>query len=69
VGPRLKNRPEDSDLRHVAELSCPVCNADLPLAGDERVGDDVYCSYCGAPLVLRGKPGADFEDMEPEEDF
>lgn len=53
----------------MAEHSCPVCNADLPLAGDERAGDDVYCSYCGAPLVLRGKPDADLEDLEPEEDF
>ena len=46
----------------VADLSCPVCNADLPLAGDERAGDDVYCSYCGAPLVLRGKPEADLDE-------
>lgn len=49
------------------DLACPVCNADLPLAGDERAGDDLFCSYCGAPIVLRA--GKDPEDLEPEEDF
>jgi hypothetical protein len=51
------------------DLSCPVCNADLPLAGDERLGDDLYCTYCGAVSILRGKPGSDPSTWEPEEDF
>lgn len=51
----------------MVDLSCPVCNADLPLAGDEQAGDDVYCTYCGAPLILKG--GAEPETWEPEEDF
>jgi DNA-directed RNA polymerase subunit RPC12/RpoP len=51
------------------ELSCPICDADLPLAGDEKVGDSVYCTYCGAPSVLKGRPGADPSDFEPEEDY
>lgn len=49
------------------ELSCPVCNADLPLAGDEKSGEEVFCTYCGAPCVLKGKP--DDEDCEVEADF
>lgn len=49
------------------DLACPVCNADLPLAGDEKVGDDVFCAYCGAPIVLRA--GEDESLLEPEEDF
>ena len=32
--------------------SCPVCNADVPMSGDERTGDVVYCTYCEAPLRL-----------------
>ena len=39
------------------ELSCPICSADLPLAGDERKGDEVFCTYCGAPSRLLGNPG------------
>lgn len=49
------------------ELTCPVCNADLPLAGDERPGDEVFCSYCGAPCLLKGSP--EDEDCEVEADF
>jgi hypothetical protein len=69
--PRLKRRRRGSDLSRVAtrDLSCPVCNADLPLAGDERLGDDVYCTYCGAVSILCGKPGSDPSTWQPEEDF
>jgi hypothetical protein len=31
---------------------CPLCDADVPLSGDERTGDVVYCTYCEAPLRL-----------------
>jgi hypothetical protein len=67
----LKRGRRRSDLPGVAtrDLSCPVCNADLPLAGDERLGDDLYCTYCGAVSILRGKPGSDPSTWEPEEDF
>ncbi len=67
---RLKRagRRSDSLLVATPELSCPICNADLPLAGDEKVGEDIYCTYCGAPCVLRGKP-SDPESWEAEEDF
>lgn len=51
----------------MAELSCPVCNADFPLAGDERKGDEVYCSYCRAPCKLTADP--DDENCEVEEDY
>ncbi len=50
------------------ELACPICNADLPLHGDEKVGEDVYCTYCGAPCVLKSAPGDD-SGLEAEEDF
>jgi len=51
------------------DFSCPVCNADLPLAGDEKVGEEVCCTYCGAPCILKGKPGSDPSEWELEEDF
>jgi DNA-directed RNA polymerase subunit RPC12/RpoP len=38
------------------DLSCPICNADLPLNGDERQGDEIFCTYCGAPCRLAVKP-------------
>jgi len=50
------------------ELDCPVCNAHVPLAGDERPGDEVHCTYCGAPCVLR-RAGPDPDELELEEDF
>jgi hypothetical protein len=28
------------------ELQCPICEADIPLDGDEKTGDLVLCSYC-----------------------
>jgi hypothetical protein len=50
------------------DLSCPVCQADLPLAGDEQSGDEVFCSYCGAPCRIKVKP-EDETQWEAEEDF
>jgi len=49
-----------------SELACPVCSADVPLAGDERPGEEMACAFCGAPLTLAGKSE---DDMELEEDF
>jgi len=28
------------------ELTCPICEADIPLDGDEKPGDLILCSYC-----------------------
>jgi len=49
------------------ELKCPICEGDLPLDGDERPGEELFCSFCGAPCVMRGNP--DDEDCEVEADF
>jgi hypothetical protein len=53
------------------DLSCPVCNADLPLTGDERKGDEIFCTYCGAPcrLEVRPKGPGEPDDLHAEEDF
>jgi hypothetical protein len=53
----------------VRDASCPICNADVPTAGDERAGDTVYCTYCGAPLKITRKATAEEEADELEEDF
>ena len=50
------------------DQSCPVCDADLIFAGDEHPGDQVVCSYCGAPFLLT-KRAEDEKDWEVEEDF
>lgn len=51
------------------ELNCPICQADLPLAGDERPGDEVHCDYCGAPCKIKGDPNTEPDDWEAEEDL
>lgn len=50
------------------EVVCPICQADVPLAGDEKPGDEVACTYCGAPCRLVGRKDDDHE-LELEEDF
>jgi hypothetical protein len=34
------------------ELECPICEADIPLEGDEETGDLVVCSYCKVTLKM-----------------
>jgi len=34
------------------ELVCPICDADIPLEGDEETGDFVVCSYCHVTLIM-----------------
>ena len=49
------------------ELTCPICQADMPLGGDEKPGDEFFCSCCGAPGIIAKKEKSD--DLEVEEDF
>jgi len=51
----------------IKDLTCPICSADLPLAGDEKKGDEVYCTYCSAPCFLTANAGT--EECSAEEDF
>jgi len=52
----------------MAEIACPICDADLLFAGDEKPGDIVVCSYCRAPFTVKGA-ASDEEDWDLEEDF
>ena len=67
----LKVPATKTDRMRVPSLSlaCPVCQADLPLAGDERPGDEVTCACCGAPCRITGRPDGDPKDWDAEEDF
>jgi len=49
------------------EVNCPFCEGDIPLDGDERQGDEVYCSYCNLMLKLKRSRGT-FEAVE-EDDY
>lgn len=49
------------------EVVCPICSADVPLSGDERKGEEVFCTVCGAVLKLTSNP--DDDEAEAEEDM
>jgi hypothetical protein len=42
---------------------CPICQAEVPLSGEERPGDAVYCSYCEIELRLK-RTGKEWEVEE-----
>ncbi len=48
------------------ELECPICEADIPLDGDEKTGDLVLCSYCKVTfkLIKKKERWALVEDYE-----
>ena len=48
------------------EIECPICDADISLAGDEKPGDEVFCSYCGAPMLITGVKE---DEIEFEEEY
>ncbi|MCA9509870.1 MAG: hypothetical protein R3E88_00900 [Myxococcota bacterium] len=48
-----------------SELPCPVCDTDIPLIGDELVGDDILCPVCGVTSRL-GKKNAEDGDGDPD---
>ena len=48
------------------EPACPICNADVPLSGDEQPGEELHCAYCRSPIKIKA---SDDDDIELEEDF
>jgi len=34
------------------EMVCPICDADIPMEGDEKPGDLLLCSYCKVTFKL-----------------
>ena len=48
-------------------LECPLCEADIPLEGDEKPGELIVCSYCQTTFKMLRKQGEwilaeDFEE-------
>ncbi len=45
---------------------CPTCDSPLLLEGNEGVGDEVFCGYCGSVYKVTavdvGDGGIEFED-------
>ena len=40
-----------------AEIECPLCDAEIPLEGQEEAGDMIVCSYCKSTFKLIFKKG------------
>lgn len=47
-------------------LACPMCDVEVPMSGDEKVGEQVFCPYCQSPLLLKKKKT---DELFLEEDF
>ncbi len=50
------------------DIACPTCDSPLVLEGTEAVGDEVFCSYCGAVYKVSA---VDLDDgrLEFDEDW
>ncbi len=47
-------------------LSCPMCSCEIPITGDEKIGEDIYCPYCECPLKLKKTKS---DELYLQEDF
>jgi len=61
----LRRNEKDSSM--AKDLECPVCEADIPLEGNEKPGDLILCSYCRVTFKLIRSKGKwilieDFEE-------
>ena len=52
----------------IGQIDCPTCSADIPLAGDEKKGEELLCLFCGVPYRLTVDVVLG-EEIEIEEDF
>ena len=48
------------------DVSCPICSADIPVSGDEKPGEDIYCTYCGAPFTVVAKDDEGLLELEDD---
>lgn len=54
----------------IKDMVCPVCDADIPMDGDEKPGDLILCSYCKVTFKLLKRKDKwvlveDFEEQLP----
>lgn len=50
-----------------SSLICPMCDIEVPMAGDEKPGESLMCPYCQTPLIVRKKKDTDV--LYLQEDF
>ncbi len=58
--------PADPLCMGISEMECPVCDGNIPLQGDERDGDEVYCGYCGVMSHFKQPAGGAEACLEPD---
>ncbi len=46
--------------------TCPYCEAEIPLYGGDQSGDEVYCSFCNCPSILKKIDQFQFICLEPD---
>lgn len=50
-----------------AELACPMCDVEVEMSRNQKVGDEIICPFCETPLKLRQYK--ENEDVYLQEDF
>ena len=45
-------------------VECPICEASCPLDEDAKQGDEIFCTYCNGPLILKKSPDGKFRAVE-----
>lgn len=50
-------------------LECPLCDVEIPMSGDESVGEQIACPYCQSPLLLKRRKEQEKDVLYLEEDF
>lgn len=50
-------------------LECPLCDVEIPMSGDESVGEQISCPYCQSPLLLKRKKANERDVLYLDEDF
>ncbi|MBI5562962.1 MAG: hypothetical protein HY894_08975 [Deltaproteobacteria bacterium] len=53
--------------KHDAYVECPMCDVEVPISQDDKVGDQIFCVYCSTPLKIRKRK--DTDELFLEEDF
>jgi uncharacterized Zn finger protein (UPF0148 family) len=48
------------------ETTCPICSANIPLEQDDRVGNSVFCSFCGTRLKITRIKQIEDKDAQAE---
>ncbi len=56
-------------------MTCPYCEAEIPLDSSTSSGEEVYCSYCNCPVIAQrldrelwnGVPSEDWEAIKKKQ--